>query len=186
MTRDMYTSLQNLVSTGNCQRRYSGLGEANLFWQTKPELKMVVYSLGSCNVMRSIESLISSEEVSTSSITGSPTGYWNLLAAPDRLPKLVSCPCGRYIHVVNRNPQKILNRNYHIEDTAHKRDGTSKALQKQEAASDSLSCGYNGNGKSGKKLWVWSPTKKQEYLWQLPNVREHGLSETEKDNSCLD
>jgi len=72
---------------------------------------MVVYSLGSCNIMRSIESLISSEEVCTSSITGSPTGYWNLLAAPDGLPKLVSHACRWYMHVVSRNPQKILSWN---------------------------------------------------------------------------
>lgn len=69
---------------------------------------MVVYSFGNCNVMRSIESLNSSEEVSTSSITGSPTGYWNLLAAPDGFPKLVSCPHRQYVHVVNRNFQKNL------------------------------------------------------------------------------
>lgn len=101
---------------------------------------MVVYSLGSCNIMKSIESLISSEEVSTSSITGSLTGYWNLLAAPDGLPKPVSRPCRWYMHVVSRNPQKkiILNWNYCIKDTTHKCNGTSKALQKQEAATDSV------------------------------------------------
>lgn len=69
---------------------------------------MVVYSLGSCNIMRSIESLMSSEEVSTSSITGSLTGYWNPLVAPDRLPKLLSHPCRWYMHLVSRNPQKNL------------------------------------------------------------------------------
>lgn len=38
-----------------------------------------------------------------------------------------------------------------IEDTAHKYKGTSEALQRQEAASDSLSCRYNGGKKPDKK-----------------------------------
>lgn len=113
---------------------------------------MVVYSFGSCNVMRSIESLNSSEEVSTSSITGSPTGYWNLFAAPDRLPKLFSHPYRQDMHVANRNLQKIVNWNYCIEDTAYERDGASNTLQKEKATSDPM-CIMEMK-RVAKKLWV--------------------------------
>lgn len=94
---------------------------------------MVVYTFGSYNVMGSTEFLNSSEEGFTSLITRSPTGYWNPLVAPDRLPKLLSCPYRQYVLAGNKNLQKIC-----IEDTAHKHDWTSKMLQKQEGTSDSL------------------------------------------------
>lgn len=111
--------------------------------------------------MRSIESLNSSEEVSTSSITGSLTGYWNLLAAPDELPTMFSHPYREAVRAhCQQEPSKILNWNYCIEDRAHKCDGTSEELQKQEATFDSLSYGYKGNEKSGKKLQVESSIKK--------------------------
>lgn len=108
---------KNPVSTGNCQGRFSRLGEVNLFQKTKSELKMVVDSFGSCNVMESSEFLNFSEEGFTSSITRSPTGYWNPLVAPDRLPKLLSRPYRQYKLTGNRNLQKIFNLNYYIEDT---------------------------------------------------------------------
>lgn len=64
---------------------------------------MVVDSFGSCNVRGSSEFLNFSEEGFTSSITWSPTGYWNPPVAPDRLPKLLSHPYRQYILAGNRN-----------------------------------------------------------------------------------
>lgn len=78
---------------------------------------MVVDSFGSCNVMGSSEFLNFSEEGFTSSITGSATGYWKLLVAPDRLPKLLSHPYRQHILAGYRSLQKIFNLNYCIEDT---------------------------------------------------------------------
>lgn len=73
---------------------------------------MVVDSFGSCYVRGSSEFLNSSEEGFTSLITRSPTGYWNSLVAPDRLPKLLSHPYRQYILAGNRNIQKIFSLNY--------------------------------------------------------------------------